>query len=224
MSTPSTPPPLRPTQPPPTPEQRRRSRPKTWLIVVAITVPLSLMVIFGGYISYYENKKHPVKPEDRAVIVDADAVVALMDGYIVRDELGSIAKRRALLGHKIVEYEYDDDSDTAPLYIQSTVTVERSVDDAVSEYVGHKLAMMVIANGLDTTERNDLLSWGDESRCLLYQIDGQTLGIFFIARNGPRTAFFTITGLGIGSPKSLRDLLEQRLDRLATYNPSITPQ
>ena len=88
--------------------------------------------------------------------------------------------------------------------------VERGVALARSEGRVDRAA----GGGVEQTERNDLLKWGDDSRCGLLVNQGFNVGNYFFARKGNKIFCLLIAGICIQDAEELRAVLLPHLERL----------
>ena len=184
---------------------------------------LAAIVIGLGALFYYTSEEEPVSPQERELVVQAGELAPLLEGVEVDPAAESIVKTRYFDGSFDIDYEYTHPGEQ-PLYVQSSVHFEPSVSDARTTYralgVGLTMGLSLSGEEIEQAERNDLLKWGDESRCAILTAQGQPVGNFFVARQDRRVFHVLISGHVIEDPQALRELVEPHLKRLESYQPA----
>ena len=209
------------------PYPRRRKKSKVWLIVLlAVGIPLGLVSLFLGLGALFlaTAKDLPVTAADREVLLEAGVLAEYVEGFDPSLGTESVGKKRFLDGSHEVEYEYEhpeDDPDHA-LYVLCTATIEKKGSDARITYAAavHTMSLGLGFGGLTVEARDDLFSWGDDSKCALLRGEGGApVGNLFSCRDGTRVFQCTFIGVYFDEVGGLAELLQPILTSLRSYRP-----
>lgn len=199
---------------PPAPPPKRRNL----LVIVglALGVPLALCLLIGGAAYFFEAsaKSAPLVPGDREALLTADDlfVAAGTDAKAeaTREKTG---RRKLFDGSTEVNYEYE--SDEPPLYVATTISLEKDVGDARttfhSQAVGGAVGLAVVGQGMKMQDRPDLLDFGEERKSQLLMMDGKPVGNFLVARKGTRVYLVLFTGIYFDEAEDFRAVMEPKL-------------
>jgi hypothetical protein len=217
----------------PTPRRRRiddRPPPKKLFrnsgIFVFLVVAGSMFLICGGfclfsYFAFMHEIDEPVAEADKDVVVTAEHVSQFVDNLKFDKNRGKFSKVRHLDGSKEMSYDYQsDDGDQEGLYVNCFVGVCNSPTEARDAYRGMKLGTnigMSAAGDVKEVDRNDLWSWGDESRCALLQSNGKSVGNIFMARKGKRYFVLFLVGVYFDKKDDIKEFLDGILKKVDTY-------
>ena len=207
--------------PPPRPAAPAARKMKVWPIVLAV---LGLMCLSGaGLVGTVvalgkAGKNQPVTAEDRTLLVTTDDLAARVADFEVQSGVEQLKKTKGLDGSVVLEYEYKPTG--GALFLNTTVTTERSASTATTNYaslrVGHGLGFSMSADKQTKMEdRNDLFSWGDESHHALITHSGKPVGNLFAARKGRHIYSVMVVGVYFDSTETIGDLLLPKLEQLA---------
>ena len=123
-------------------------------------------------------------------------------------------RRRLIDGSAEVNYEYE--SESPPLYVSTSISLEKDNRDAITTYtsqsVGGSVGLSIAGDGLKMEERQDLLAFGDQSKSQLLTMNGKPVGNFFITRKGPRVLMVIFSGVYFDDPEALRSVMEPKLE------------
>ncbi len=189
-------------------------------VVLGIAVPIALFVIVAGVLWFVESNgaRRPLRPEERGVLVTAlDLFAMSAQPQLYRPEAETSAEREDLAdGSSMLTAEYQ--STTPPLYVVSQVALEPSENAAKVTWQAHAIGgfmgLAVDAKNVVLEKRDDLFSWGDESKSQLLTIDGKPVGHFFVIRKGKRVFMAIFTGVYFDDAAALSALLTPKLEAM----------
>jgi hypothetical protein len=195
-----------------------------WPIVVAgvMVVVLAAVVLVGlGLALRAAGKPLTVTPADRELLVTTADIEPRVGSFKPVPGVEKVTKTKGLDGAIELEYVYDQ-SDKG-MYLSTTVITDSSPSSAATTYaglrVGHGVGFSLSADNKSKMEdREDLFSWGDESRSALITYDGKPVGNLFVTRKGRHIYSFMIVGVYFDSEEVMSDLLLPKLQQLATYS------
>ncbi|MSR54577.1 MAG: hypothetical protein EXS09_15000 [Gemmataceae bacterium] len=205
----------------PKPKKRGLSTPKILLLVSG-----GLFLACGGmctlsYALFIHEIDEPVTAADKTHVITAEHVAQFVPGTKVDPARAKFSKVRHLDGSRDLTYEYEDTADPEKtVYVTCTVSVERSAKDARDAYAGLKIGNKIgiaAAEGVIEVERKDLWTWGDDSRCVLLQSKGNSVGNSFMACKGKRYFIIYIVGIYFDKRGSIQDLLRDFLNKVDSY-------
>jgi hypothetical protein len=181
---------------------------------------VGLLVLIGGAGALYvwSSKTEQVTAADRQLIVTAEELTNR--GYDIEfDPAGeTLEKTRYLDKTAEIEYEYEHPDEDVPIYVNCSVHQESDAKEARTLYATLQVTVMagmkLAGGGVEQTERNDLLKWGDDSRCGLLVNQGFNVGNYFFARKGNKIFCLLIAGICIQDAEELRAVLLPHLERL----------
>jgi hypothetical protein len=205
------------------PTRRRKSN---TLLLVGMAVAIVFLVCGGGitlfWFVYIHEIEEPVTDADKEVMITAGYVAALTDDIVVDPNKDKFRKVRHLNRTREMTYEYGDVEDAdQPLYVSHTICVERNAKEARDAFAGLNFATRLgigKADGVDEVDRNDLWSWGDRSRCVIFQSGGQPFGNMFMGLKGRRYFVIVISGVYFNKAEDIKDFLDPFLKKLDGYD------
>ena len=120
-----------------------------------------------------------------------------------------------------IEYTFDQPTDNEAPYLDCSVSFERKRSDARVAYgamwSGSRIGMPFVEGDVTTTERNDIFSWGDQSRFGVLSSDGHPTGNLFIARKGTRIFDLRIAGVYFDDGEAFGSLANPALEAMVRY-------
>ncbi|HEY8378896.1 MAG TPA: hypothetical protein VIK91_20530 [Nannocystis sp.] len=192
------------------------------LITLLVFGGCAVLVVGSAVVFEYTAKELPLTAEDRRVLVTADRLAELSQGFTHVARHDNFRKRRLIDGSFEIEYEYDDEGDSAP-YVLCTVDVEPSERDAREAY---QLAWGSLHLGakfgndeLTIEERNEVYKAGDASRFGVVKVDGSPIGNLFVARLGTKVLSLFVVGLWFDQGDEFKAVVGPALAALKTYEP-----
>jgi hypothetical protein len=192
-----------------------------WIVLLLVFGTLGLIVLLAGAAALYlwSAESLEVTPADRQLVVTVDDLAPWLDDVTPDRSAETVQKSRYFDGSWDIEYEYEHPDEDVPLYINSSVTVEHTTQDARTTYaslgVGVRIGLTVSkTEGMQLVDRNDLYRWGDQSRCTLVTVGGRPVGTLFLARKATYVFYFAVTGLALDNGAELGQLLDPHLKRL----------
>ena len=208
---------------------RRKPRRKTLLLVLLI-VGLCLfggiaLIVGIGALYVFTATEEELTVADRGRIVDVEMLAEMIEGgYTPDPACEKIVRLRYLDRAYEVDYEYDDPDDPNAPYLNCCLTVEPKHGDALTSYVtSWQAARLGMAWGADVeveiVERNDLFSWGDQSRFAIIHADGQPSGNLFVARKGKAVFYLILGGVYFDDGEAFGELVRPALSNVASLRP-----
>jgi hypothetical protein len=174
------------------------------------------------YFVFIHEIDEPVGAADKEVVITAEYAATFVDHLAVDPNKGKFRKVRYLDGSREMTYEYGNPEETdEPLYVWHTISVERNAKDARDAYAGLQFANRLglgKAEGVQEVERNDLWTWGDQSRCVVLHSQGQPFGNIFMGRKGRRYFVLIISGLYFNKAVDIKSFLDPLLKKLDSYD------
>jgi hypothetical protein len=208
----------------------RASSPGKSRIVLIVAAVVAGMAVFGCgvgtliYFVFVHEFQETVTPADRDVLFTVDTLAAFAD-VAMDPGLAKARRVRHLDGSREVTYEYESpDGAGDPLYLSSSVNIERSLSDARTVYLGATIGLKLgLALEGDTSLRQvvrpGLLQWGDESRAVLLVKGDKPVGNVFAGRKGRKVFLVVLVGVFFDEHEQVEAALGPILKRFEAYNP-----
>ena len=202
--------------------QKKRSAGTIVLLVLGVgflgIVGLIVLIAGAGALYVWSSKTEELTDGDRQLVVTADKLADHGFQFEFDPAGEKIEKTRYVDKTAEIEYEYEHPDENTPLYINCSVHQESDAKEARTLYATLQVSvlagMRLAGGGVEQTERNDLLKWGDDSRCGLLVNQGFNVGNYFFARKGNKIYCLLIAGDCIDNSEELRALLLPHLERL----------
>jgi hypothetical protein len=209
--------------PPPLPSARKKKRTlRTVLIAVPLGIVGLLVVILAvGVFMDLTATEEPPSQAERQLVVDIELLAEFLGGFEPRLEHQTAVKRTFLDSSYEIDYLYDNPEEAHP-YIECCLAVDTDVMGAEASYFGmwsgSKMGIHLTAEvDVEIAERNDLFSWGDQSRFAILQVDGQPTGYLFVARKGKKVFHLLIGGVYLDEVSEFKSLVEPVLMRVQLH-------
>ena len=209
------------------PRARSPRKTPTALIVVAVlggVAALVCAVVAFGYFMFMREIEEPVTPAERDVLLTIEKLKEFVD-LEADPGRGRVKRVRYLDGSREVTYEYESPDGAAdPLYVSSSVNLERNVSDARTVYVsstlGFKLGMALEGeSALRQVVRSGLFQWGDESKAVLLMRGDKPVGNLFAGRKGRKVFLVVLVGVFFDEREDVDAALGPILRSLEAYDP-----
>ena len=223
MSEPSPRPPPLPSSAGPGPHPPRGHRVLLWVVLpLGIVVGLGALVMAAGWLYAYATVAVPIRPEDRAVLVDVQRLAAWAEMECPPTNGEVVVKKRYMDMAWELEYEFESQDEDGPFYVNCTVDLEPKLADAEMGYQaywnGAQASLRLFGSNCRVVETN-LFRWGDKSRCAVFVTDKGPVGHMVAGRKGRRVFFLMFVGAYTDEPDRLADLLQPVLRNVETYAP-----
>ena len=132
------------------------------------------------------------------------------------ETFGKFQKTSHLDFSKELEYEYEVPEGVhvaTPLYLTSSISIERSLSDARSTYLLQEKTFMVVGKwrGLAVDEKQGFFQWGDASKFALLVKNDKPVGNLYLARKGTTVYLLVLSGVYFDDPKLWAELMEPKL-------------
>ena len=152
---------------------------------------------------------------DKEAILQIDELALWIENFSPDSSKESLEKTKDFDNSYNIAYEYDDSlTENAP-YLYYDISVQPTKSDAVLIYNSLKIGAWIGSGDHKEIVRDDLFSWGDESKFYLLQTeDGSTFGNSFFARKGKLTVGVIISGVYFDRSEDIHDLLDEKLEAL----------
>ena len=207
---------------PPPKKRFRNSNTFVFLVVAGVMFLMCGGFCLFSYIAFVHEIDEPVAQADKDVVVTAEHVSQFVDNLKYDKDRGKFSKVRHLDGSKEMSYEYEAaEGDQEGLYVNCIVGITNSPTEARDAYGGLKLGTkigMSAAQDLTEVERNDLWSWGDDSRCVLLQNGGKSVGNIFMGRKGKRYFALFLVGVYFDKKDDIKEFLDAILKKIESYD------
>jgi hypothetical protein len=199
----------------------------TLLVVLAVAAgSLVFACGIGGlaYLLFVHERHQPVTQAERDILLTAEALAPFFE-VSVDPAIGQVKHVSYLDGSRELSYEYDSpDEARNPLYISSTVNIERRVSDARAVYLsmtlGLKLGLALEGeDALQQVPRAGLFAWGDESKSEVLVKSGRPVGNVFAGRKGRRVFHLVLVGVHFDAREDVDAALGPVLRRFEAYRP-----
>lgn len=206
--------------PPPLPTARKKKTIRTILIVVPLgLVGLVVLVLALGIFMEMTATEEPPSQAERQLVVDIEALSEFL-AFEPRLQYQKVVKRTFLDDTYEIDYQYDNPHESP--YLESSLSVDSDEIGAEATYFGvwsgSKMGIHFASDvEVDVTERNDLFSWGDQSRFALLQVDGRTTGYLFVGRKGKKVFHLLIGGVYFDVASDFKALVEPVLERVENH-------
>jgi hypothetical protein len=170
------------------------------------------------------EKNLSVREADKEVVLRAADLIPFGYGLEKTEPYETFKRIRYLDGSHELTYEFETpDSETEnALYLNVTISVEKSVADAVTSQgagvVGLNIGLK--ANGVEKREIKNFYSYGDKSSFFVLEKDGRPIGNIFAVRNGKRVFLMILSGMYFEDAATFKELIEGRLEKFSAYAPA----
>jgi hypothetical protein len=193
--------------------------PRTWR-----RVPRALGVAFLGVLLLagiaaaagwltWDGVRWPAGAADREVIVTIEDLAPWLEKP--PDGRASLKKWLRFDGGTVLEYSFESlKTHVGIIFKASACPTEEA---AKSVYAGASVFSSFPVPGLPAWEPAGGFAWGDESRYMEMNRDGQPAGIFLAARKGRKFVLMTVIGGVALEPAALRAAILPRLEKLEVY-------
>lgn len=205
-----------PSTSPPAPAPATKKKRLLLWVALGLGVPLLACLVLGAFGSLMSHrvKTVPLLPSERAALLTADDLLAAGNENGRADPAREKSGRNNLFdGSAELTYEYE--SETPSMYVATTISLEKTVADAMASYAAQSVAglvgLAVTQKKMKLEDRDDLLTWGDQSTAKLITYEGKPVGNLFIARKGTRIFLTTVTGVYFDDAEALREIVEPKL-------------
>ena len=193
-----------------------------------IAIVALLAVVCGGMFlldNLSEPREVPHEEEDRLGLVTGGDLEPYFRGLVVDAEEEKVIRKEGLLGVWELKYEFSVVSTGGGIaLIQSSQHILRSEFRAVQLFeemevgLGMSLRLGVGAD-VHKVERDDILSWGDDSSYSLIESDGAAIGSLMRVRKGKRVIMFMTIGIFLDDYIIADQIYGPILDRAFAYDP-----
>jgi len=197
---------------------RSGPRPLTIVLIVLAAVVGLLGAIGGiGYLYVATAEQRPLTERDRRLLITAEDLAPYFYDFEPSDDFARFEKERYFDGSSWVDYTYDSPLEDEP-WISCSISYERKLSDALTIYAtelsGQRISLQFADDAIDTQNRNDFFSAGDQSTFADITYDGAVTGHCFVIRQGRSVLSFMLSGFVMDDPAIWRELLSQRLKQL----------
>ena len=185
----------------------------------------SVAVAFvAAFIATACEKDLPVSAADKDVVLRAADLIPYGYGLEKTEPYESFKRIRYFDGSHELTYEFEtpDSEEENALYLNVTVSVEKSVSDARTSHgagiVGLNIGLK--ANGVEKREIKNFYSYGDDSQFFILEKDGHPIGNVFAVREGKRAFLLILSGMYFEDAATFKELIEGRLRKFSAYTPT----
>ena len=166
----------------------------------------------------------PVDDKDRAVVLRAADLIPFGYGLEKTEPYETFTKTRYLDGSHELTYEFEtpDSEEENALYMNVTISVEKSTSDAWATHGAQDIGLGVglKTNGITKREVKDFYKYGDSSTFYVLEKDGHPIGNAFTVRHGKRVYMLVLSGMYFDDAASWKELIEEKLETFSEYAPT----
>ena len=181
-----------------------------------------LMVAALGF-SGCENNL-PVAAADKEIVLRAGDLVPYGYGLEKTEQYEKFTHIRYIDGSHELTYEYEtpESEKENALYVNVSVSVEKTTADAWSSKGTEEVAMTLglKANGVEKREIKDFYKYGDTSNFFVLEMHGKPIGNMFTVREGKRVYVLVLSGMYFKDADAWKELMEERLRKFSAYEPT----
>jgi hypothetical protein len=182
----------------------------------------ALLALVSGLAGCERNL--PVGAAEREVVLRAADLIPFGYGLEQTEQYETFNRTRYFDGSYELTYEYHtpDSEQQNALYISVTVTVERTLSDALTSHGAEEVGLTIglKANGVKEREIEDFYKYGDKSRFAVLEKDGKPIGNIFSVREGKRVFLLIMSGMYFEDAAAFKELIEGRLKKFSAYVPT----
>ena len=154
----------------------------------------------------------PITEQDRQAVLRIEDLAVWMEGFRPVQAKSSFTKTKELDDSYDLEYGYEDTQGEFPIYLHFSVSVQPDKADALLVHKATNFGTWIGSGETKMVPRNDLFSWGDDSKFCLWQTElGDTFGNYFTGRKGEKVVTIAISGIYFSDPESIHELLDEKL-------------
>jgi hypothetical protein len=166
----------------------------------------------------------PVGAAEKAVVLRAGDLIPYGYGLEKTEQYEKFTHIRYFDGSHELTYEYEtpESEKEHALYMNVSVSVEKSTADAWSSKGTEEVAMTfgLKANGVEQREIKDFYKYGDTSSFYILEKDGNPIGNLFTVRDGKRVYVLVLSGMYFKDAAAWKELMEERLRKFSAYEPT----
>ena len=199
----------------------RRKKPKTVSLMVLAAASIAGVVVLMttlGWLVLLAPSEATVAPQQRRLVVDIGAVAAQFDDYAPDAGRETVVCRRYFDRTFDIDYTYQRAANDR-LYLKCTLTVAPTAAAAAKRYRrlwGQEPWQGGLFGTKDVAlvQRDDLFSWGEQSRCGIIQSAGKPAGNLFVARKGTLVFYLLVAGACFDHREAFSSLVRPTLARI----------
>jgi hypothetical protein len=166
----------------------------------------------------------PVGAADKEVILRAGDLIPFGYGLEKTEQFEKFTRTKYFDGSHELTYEYEtpDSEEENALYMNVTVTVEKTTSDAWTSKGAGEIGMKfgLKASGVEQREIKDFYRYGDTSSFFILEKDGHPIGNMFSVREGKRVYVVILSGMYFDDAAAWKELMEERLRKFSAYAPT----
>lgn len=165
----------------------------------------------------------PVDANEKEMVLRAADLVPFGYGLEGTEKYESFTKTRYFDGSQEVRYEFEtpEAEEEHVLYLNVTMTIERSLSDALVSQGAERVGMTygLQAGGIRQREIKDFYKYGDSSSFYVLEKDGRPIGNLFSVRDGKRIYTLVMSGFYFDDSATWKELVEGKLRKFSNYKP-----
>ena len=183
---------------------------------------LTMAAIGGACMLTACSSGNPVDEAEKAMVLRAADLVPFGYGLADTRQYESFDKTRYFDGSMDIVYEHEtpDSEQDHPLYLNVTITFEKTGTDAIITSGAEKMAFMYAlkSNGIVMREIPNFFPFGDSSEFHVLEKDGKPVGNHFTGRKGARVYTVAMTGMNFEDADEWKELIGDKLDKFLVYS------
>ena len=166
----------------------------------------------------------PVGAAEKEVVLRAGDLIPFGYGLEKTEQYEKFTRIKYFDGSHELTYEYEtpESEKENALYMNVTVSVEKSTSDAWTSKGAGEIGMQfgLKAGGVERREIKDFYKYGDTSSFFVLEKNGHPIGNLFSVREGKRVYVLIMSGMYFDDPDAWKELMEERLRKFSAYEPT----
>jgi hypothetical protein len=166
----------------------------------------------------------PVGAADKEIVLRAGDLIPFGYGLEKTEQFEKFTRTKYFDGSHELTYEYEtpDSEEENALYMNVTVTVEKTTSDAWTSKGAGEIGMKfgLKASGVEQREIKDFYKYGDTSSFFILEKNGHPIGNMFSVREGKRVYVVILSGMYFDDAAAWKELMEERLRKFSAYAPT----
>ena len=165
----------------------------------------------------------PVDAHEKSMALRAADLAPYGYGLPATEKYETFEKTRFFDGSQEVRYEFEspESEQEHVLYLNVTMTIEKSYSDAMVSQGAERIGMTygLKSSGITQREIKDFYKYGDSSSFYVLEKNGKPIGNLYSMRDGKRIYTLVMSGYYFEEPATWKELVEEKLKKFSAYKP-----